>query len=109
MAKTITFKYEDKEYTLEFTRKSIEKMEKMGFKISELEVKPVSTLPQLFNGAFLVHHPFIKRELTDEIFSKMTNKEELLVKLAEMYSEPIVSLMVDPEVNEGNVSWGASW
>lgn len=109
MAKTITIKYEDKEYTLEFTRKSIEKLENQGFRVSEIEAKPVSTLPKLFNGAFLAHHPFVKKDLTDEIFEKMKNKEDLLARLAEMYSEPIVALMEEPEVNEGNVDWGASW
>lgn len=109
MAKTINVKYQDKEYVLEFTRKSIEKLENTGFKVSDIDSKPISTLPRLFYGAFLAHHPYIKKDLTDEIFSNMPNKEDLLGKLAEMYSEPITALVEDPEVNEGNASWGASW
>ena len=109
MAKQITFVYDGKEYTLEFTRKSIETMEKQGFIASEITEKPMSTLPTLFAGAFLAHHKFVKRELIDEIFDKLTNKQELIGKLAEMYNEPILSLMDEPAEDEGNVKWGASW
>ena len=45
----------------------------------------------------------------NEIFSHMTNKEELIGKLAEMYNEPIMALVEEPEESEGNVSWTASW
>lgn len=69
----------------------------------------MSTLPELFAGAFLAHHRFLKREVIDEIYSKMTNKEALIGKLAEMYNEPILTLMEEPEENEGNVSWTASF
>ena len=45
MAKQITFEFDGKEYVLEFTRKSIETMEKQGFIANEIAEKPVSTLP----------------------------------------------------------------
>ena len=109
MAKTITIKYEGTEYTLEFTRKSIEAMERQGFVISDIGDKPMSTLPTLFAGAFLAHHRFVKNEVIDAIFAKLTNKQEFIQKLAEMYSEPLESLMDEPEVSEGNLTWGASW
>lgn len=109
MAKQIKFEFEGKEYTLEFTRKSIEMMEKQGFIASEITEKPVSTLPALFAGAFLAHHRFVKRDVIDRIFDKLTNKQELIGKLAEMYNEPIEALMDEPEEDEGNVKWGASW
>ena len=41
MAKQLCIKYNDKEYTLEYTRKSIELMERRGFKISDIQDKPV--------------------------------------------------------------------
>jgi len=109
MAKQITFEFEGKEYVLEFTRKSIETMEKQGFIASEIVEKPVSTLPELFAGAFLAHHRYVKREVIDKIFDKLTNKQELIGKLAEMYNEPIIALMNEPGEDEGNVKWGASW
>lgn len=110
MAKQIRFEYKGQEYILEFTRKSIEMMERQGFVASDIVEKPMTTLPALFAGAFLAHHRNVKKELIDEIFSKMTNKEELIRKLAEMYNEPIMALMDEPDSNdEGNVKWEASF
>ena len=109
MAKQIRFEYDGKEYTLEFTRKSIETMERQGFVASDMVDKPMTTLPALFAGAFLAHHRYIKKELVDEIYSKMTNKQDLLSKLAEMYNEPIQALMEEPEDAVGNVKWEASF
>jgi hypothetical protein len=108
-AKQLKFTYNDKEYTLEFTRRTVTEMEKKGFIANEVEAKPMSTLPALFEGAFLAHHRFEKKEVIDEIFSKMKNKEDLIGKLAEMYNEPIIALVEDPEDNEGNVDWTASF
>jgi hypothetical protein len=109
MAKQIKFEYKGNEYTLEFTRKSIEIMERQGFVASEITEKPMLTLPALFAGAFLAHHRYLKREIIDEIFEKFTNKQELIGKLAEMYNEPIEALFEEPKESEGNVSWEASW
>ena len=95
MAKQITFEFEDKEYILEFTRKSVETMEKQGFVANEIAEKPMSTLPALFAGAFIAHHPYTKKETID--------------KIAEMYNEPIMALIDEPSEDEGNVNWGASW
>ena len=109
MSKQLKFTYQDREYCLEFTRKSVEAMEKSGFVASDLADKPMTVLPALFAGAFLANHRFVKRDVIDEIFSKMTNKSELINKLSEMYNEPIITLVDEPEESEGNVSWTASW
>lgn len=109
MSKQLKFTYQDKEYTLEYTRKSVAQMEKSGFVASNIEEKPMTTLPALFAGAFLAHHRFVKQEIIDEIFSKLTNKSELIGKLAEMYNEPLMTLIDEPEEAEGNVDWTASW
>lgn len=109
MSKQLCFTYKDKEYCLEYTRKSVETMEKNGFVASDIANKPVTTLPALFAGAFLAHHRYVKQDVIDEIFSKMTNKTELIGKLAEMYNEPIMALVDDPETDEGNLNWTASW
>lgn len=109
MAKQLKFTYEDKEYTLEFTRRTVAEMEKRGFIATDVETKPMSTLPALFEGAFLAHHRFVKKNIIDDIFAKLTNKEDLIGKLAEMYNEPIMSLVEEPEENEGNLNWTASF
>ena len=109
MNKQLRFTYQDKEYVLEYTRKSVEAMERKGFVAADIESKPVTVLPALFAGAFLAHHPAVKKEVIDEIYSKLTNKSELIGKLAEMYNEPIMALIDEPEESAGNVDWTASW
>lgn len=109
MSKQLSFNHKGTQYCLEYTRKSVETMERNGFVATDIKEKPMTTLPALFAGAFLAHHRFVKQEVIDEIFSKMTNKSELIGKLAEMYNEPIMSLIDEPEDAEGNVNWTASW
>lgn len=109
MAKQLKFRYQNIEYILEFTRKTVAEMERKGFIAADVSDKPMSTLPELFRGAFLAHHRFAKSEVIDEIFDKMTNKEDLIGKLAEMYAEPILSLVEEPEEAEGNLKWTASF
>jgi len=109
MSKTIDFTYGGKEYKLEFTRKVIETMERQGFIAQDVTEKPMTVLPTLFRGAFLANHPSVKRETIDEIFDHMTNKQDLIGKLAEMYNEPIEALFDEPEEDAGNIEWGASF
>ena len=110
MNKQLNFTYKDKEYCLEFTRKSVEQMERNGFNASEITEKPMSTLPALFRGAFIANHPFEKPRVIDEIYTHMTDKSMLIGKLAEKYKEPIEAIVADPdEDDEGNVTWTASW
>ena len=109
MSKQLRFNYEGREYTLEYTRKTVEMMERQGFIAEEVKIKPMSTLPALFAGAFLANHRFTKPEVIDAIYAKMSNKGELISKLVDMYNEPIMTLMEEPEESEGNLSWTTSW
>lgn len=109
MAKQLTFTYDGKGYTLEFTRRTVAEMEKKGFIASDITDKPMTTLPALFAGAFLAHHRFVKEDIINDIYSKLTKKEDLIGKLAEMYNEPILALVEEPEKAEGNLDWTATW
>lgn len=109
MAKQLIFTFEGKEYTLEFTRRTVAEMEKKGFIASEITDKPMTILPALFAGAFLANHRFVKQDVIENIYSKLTNKESLIGKLAEMYNEPIMALVEEPEEDKGNVDWTATW
>lgn len=109
MAKQLTFTYDGKDYTLEFTRRTVAEMEKKGFIASDITDKPMTTLPALFAGAFLAHHRFAKEDIINDIYSKLTKKEDLIGKLAEMYNEPILALVEEPEKAEGNLDWTATW
>ena len=61
MSKQLRFTYKDKEYCLEFTRRSVETMERNGFIANDIREKPMTTLPALFAGAFLANHRFVSR------------------------------------------------
>ena len=106
---TLTDKTTGKVYTLEFNRKSIEIMERQGFILDELTDKPATMLPMLFRGAFLMHHPTVRRDVIDALYDAIPNKTALIEKLSEMYSEPLLALISDSEADEGNVEWGASF
>lgn len=105
--KKIKINYKDKEYILEYNRKTVSDLENMGFVASEFASKPATMLPLAFRGAFLKNHKFIKQDLIDEIFAHIKNKQELISSLSEMIVECYQSLMSD-EVEgdgEGNASW----
>lgn len=111
MAKTLTINdpVGGRTYTLEYTRKSVETMERQGFVASELQTKPMTCLPALFAGAFQAHHRFVKRDVIDRIYAGLPQKEELLGKLVEMYNDPIMSLLEEPDESEENPTWTAGW
>lgn len=108
MAKTITFTWNDKDYTLEFTRATVVKMEKSGFKIQDAAEMPVATIPTLFEGAFLAHHPLVKSKTVDEIYASMPDKSKLVEKLVEMYADVINTLLDEPTDESKKISWEIS-
>lgn len=108
MAKQITFTYDGKDYTLEFTRRTVQMLEDEGFDPREVESKPMSRLPQLFAGAFKAHHRFVSQDTIDEIYSTLPNKSALMSRLGEMYSEPLNALLEEP-TEEGKVNWTVTW
>lgn len=110
MAKQMTFTYDGKEYTLEFTRRTVKQMEDEGFVAQDIDRKPMTLLPALFAGAFKAHHRFVKQDVIDEIYKGMPRKEELVGKLAEMYNDPIAALMEEPDDKSvKNVEWETNW
>ena len=109
MSKQLNFEYKGTKYTLEFTRRTVEQMEREGFVADDLKAKPMTMLPTLFAGAFKAHHRYVKPDVIDEIYSKMTNKDDLIGKLAEMYNEPIMALFDEPVESSENLTWTQSW
>ncbi|MCR2033716.1 DUF5055 domain-containing protein [Anaerofustis stercorihominis] len=103
MSKKIKFTYEEKEYTLEFTRKTVSMAEEEGFNITEIDSKPATMLPILFKSAFYKNHRSIRNtpDLLDKIYDSLDNKDELLPVLMEIYTEPIQTLTE----GKGEVKW----
>ena len=114
MAKTLTIKdpVSGESYTLEYTRKTVETMEKQGFIAEDVDRKPMTMLPALFAGAFLAHHRWVKKDVIDRIYARLRRKDELIQKLVDMFNDPILSLMDEPEQtdsDEGNMDWTVNW
>ena len=84
-----------KEYTLEFSRKSVMKAEQAGLDINQLESKSMTMIPLLFWGAFLMHHPHMTREQTDKIlFDGLGGMSaEEMTYLGKLYAEPFNTLV----------------
>lgn len=98
----IQFSYKDRDYTLEYTRTTARQMEAAGFVLDDLTEKMMTKSLELFRGAFLAHHKFIKNDLVEEIYYSIKNRSELIKKLADMYREPYFELLDD---DAGNVEW----
>lgn len=110
MAKILEFEHNGKKYCLEYTRESVRQMEREGFVANDIVAKPMNTLPKLFAGAFKAHHRFdAKQKDIDEMFDKLTNKGALIEKLAEMYAEPMESLMDDCGDEKNAIVWDANF
>lgn len=102
--KQISFEYEGKDYTLEFTKNTVRQMERRGFVADEIATKPMTVIPDLFAGAFLSKHPQLKREKIDKIYDAMNGKQKLIRALTDMYNETIEGLL-DEADEAGNPNW----
>lgn len=97
--------YKGKEYELCFTRNTVVALERQGFVLSELSSKPMTMMPMLWQGAFAARCKGTKRELMDEMYEKMPNKEGLIAALSDLYAEPVNALVEDPADDAGNATW----
>lgn len=107
MAKQLTFTYKDKDYTLEFTRRTLTQTEQAliskGIGLSKAEDASMSLQYELFHGAFLSRHRGIDRKLVDEMFNKL-NLEEWGPALIEIYAD-----VYDSGDSEGEIQLAKSW
>ena len=96
MAEPIRFKTsDDKEYVLEFSRRTVADAESVGFNLDELTSKPMTRISELFYYSFKMHQPWITKKETDRILTEEFGglKEEELVRLAELYSAPFETMV----------------
>lgn len=113
--KKIELTYMGKQYTLEFNRRTVLKLEKAlradGINLVEMteneNVNPlelVSIVDTVFTYAFKMHHPNVTQDVIDTIFEKMGNKEQLSSVLFEIMTAPINALA---DNKEGEITWAA--
>lgn len=110
MSKTLTIKHENKTYLLEFNRNTALRVEHAGFDVSQVGVKPLTMIPIIVSGAFIMHNPFIKQNEIDSVFKSISNKNEFIMKLVEMYQEAGNTLLEQPDEETGkNSTWTTDW
>lgn len=103
----ITFEFEKKQYTLEYTLKTAALAERDGFSIGTLEEKPAVQIPLLFHWAFYRHHKGITKDMTAKIYKEIRDKKGIIAALMDMYAEAVNALidLDDEEEDQGNANW----
>lgn len=88
-----------KEYTLEYSRKSVTKAEQAGLDVNLIEAKSMTMIPIMFWGAFLMHHPHMTREQTDKILFEGLGglSAEEMEYLGKLYAAPFETLIASEE------------
>lgn len=99
----VKFKYEDKEYLLEFDRASVEVLEKMGFRLNDFTDKFATMQPLLLRGAFIKNHKYEKGLNYDKMWAAVKNQEGLVNALLNMVADTYQTLMNNDD--EGNENW----
>ena len=100
----ISFEHKGTQYTLEFSRESVKRMESVGFSLENAANQPVTALLTLFKGAFITHHPRISQSVIDEIWDDLGNKDGLFDALISLYNEPVEALMKEPDEGK-KIEW----
>ena len=93
-----------REYTLEYNRKSVVKVEQAGFDVNGIGATSMTMIPLMFWGAFLMHHPHMTKEQTDKILFDGLHglDEDELAYLGKLYAEPLKTLVSSKEDSDGN-------
>jgi hypothetical protein len=88
-----------REYTLEYSRKTVAKTEQAGFDANRLESASMTMIPLLFWGAFLMHHPYMTREQTDKILFEGLGgmNEDEMAHLGKLYAAPFQALIASED------------
>lgn len=110
MAKQIVIDFKGNSYTLCFTRRTVELMERQEFNVTEIDKSPLTMFTRFFHYAFLAEHKNIRIDLTTEILDNLANKEELWKVLMQMYTDTVNSLLTTEEdSNNGDEEKKAQW
>lgn len=93
-----------REYTLEYNRRSVVKVEQAGLEINNLESKSMTMIPLLFWGAFLMHHPHMTKEQTDKIlFDGLDGlRPNELEHIGKLYADPFNTLIASEDEGAEN-------
>ena len=106
MSKQITFEYEDRAYTLEYTLRTAGQANEDGLILDQIGDKPALMIPKLVYWAFIRHQKWMTRQKSEEIYKWIRDKQGFVTALSEMYAEAVNALI--DEDDEGNANWTMS-
>ena len=104
--------FEGREFTLDYTRKTVVKAERAGLNVQAMDSQPMTMIYLMFWGAFQAHHPHMTQEQTDRILDEQfggieglsaveNDKGEILMEhLGKLYAAPFNTLA--PDEGEAN-------
>ena len=96
------------EYTLEFNRAGVERMQRQGFVLDTSRLYMCAK--DLIMGAFRMHHRGMTWEKIEPVWKQQTKRELLLSELAQMFSEPVLDLMgLDEEGGASGADENPTW
>lgn len=105
MNKTIKINANGNDYILEYDRNSVIKMQDLGFDISKIEQISIKQILLLFKGAFIKNHPQTSNKVMEDIYDGITNKQDFIAKLVEMFSDTFTTLFDEPKDEAKKVKW----
>lgn len=108
MADSITFTdpRTNREYVLEYDRDSVRFAESIGLNLAVLSDRkrmarrdvPIGTLmSQVFYSALIKHQPMLTQDESDDIWERVSGKEQVFAALLDMIQVPYVALLDEPE------------
>lgn len=94
------------EYQIEYDRDSVRFAESIGMNLAALtdanrlrsrDVPIATIMSQAFYAGLIKHQPTMTQAKSDDIWSRVSGKEEVFAALLEMIQEPYTSLLAEPE------------
>lgn len=101
----ITFEYDGKPYTLEFTPDSLKQMERLGFKFSKMDDIILTAPEELFYGAFIANHKKTSRQLREEIWKALCEEDENGEGISDVIGRMMSEAITELNSHQGNVKW----
>lgn len=96
-------------YTIEYDRDSVVYAESIGFRIQDASTAIATDMVTLFRAGFHKDHPYVPKDTVYAIWDRIPKKQELFMKLMDMFMVPYKSLMDEPDEGDaGNASWEES-
>ena len=101
----ISFMYEGKKYTLEYTADSLKRLNKEGFDFANAEAQILSVPEDMFAGAFIANHNDVPQKKRIEIYHELCEASEDGSEIDKVVAAMMSEAMTELRSHKGNVKW----